>query len=113
VVRRGFCYPGTIVLCQVPYLTAILLQPVYYSKSLQTLAASTAPCGGFLNMLVFMLYRRKMQTAYGRLVRKIVDSVACYKPKQEAELVSTGRDLFLITVNETVNESHAVDVTEQ
>ena len=61
-------------------------------------------------MLVFLLYRRNMKTAYGRLVRKVVDSMACYKYQEEPQVVPTGRDLFLTTVNETGNESQAIDM---
>jgi len=110
VVRRGFCYPGTIVVLQCPYLITVVIKSFYYSRSLEVLAASTVPLGGFLNMLVFLLYRRNMKTAYGRLVRKVVDSMACYKYQEEPQVVPTGRDLFLTTVNETGNESQAIDM---
>jgi len=114
VAQRGFCYPGTIVVIQVPYLITAAFKCIHSSASLITLSASTLALGGLLNMLVFLLYRRNMKTAYGRFVRKVVDSLACYKYKEEPQGVPTGRDLFLTTtVNDAGIESQAVDLTEK
>jgi len=98
MARRGLCYAGSVVILQLPYLVAAAVRIVYDSELLQGLCASTIALAGLLNMLVFCMYRRKMRTAYGRLVRKIIDAVACCKPMEtKPELVPVGRDLFLTT----------------
>jgi len=97
MARRGLFYAGTIVILQVPYFIATCLQIIYDARSLQSLCASTFALGGFLNMMVFLMFRRKMRTSYGKVFRIAIDRLTCYVPKEEPRRVEVGRDLFRTT----------------
>jgi len=99
--QRGLCYASCIVLVQLPYAATSIAHVAFGTRSFRSLAVTTFALGGFLSMLVFLMYRRKMKTAYGRLIRKIVDCFSCNsKPMEEEEPVAVGRDLFLTTTDE-------------
>jgi len=101
LARRGLCFAGGIVVLQMPNVITLILSFVFNMEPIRNLSTSTFGLAGCFNMLVFLMYRRKMRTCYGKLVRRIVDALACVKPEpQSEELVSQpmGRDLFMTTV---------------
>jgi len=103
VARRGLCYAATIAVVQLPPIVVQCASFLFQLESPAAIAFSftAVPLCGFLNLLVFMMQRRTMRTAYGRLWRRILDVVSCSRPPPEAPPVRLdSRDLFQTTVVE-------------
>jgi len=107
VARRGLCYAATIAVVQLPPIVVQCASFLFQLESPAAIAFSftAVPLCGFLNLLVFMMQRRTMRTAYGRLWRRILDVVSCSRPPPEAPPVRLdSRDLFQTTVVEAPPE---------
>jgi len=112
LARRGLLYTATIILVQLPVFLVRLIGFItgYPNLGLAAIAGSTNPLSGLLNLLVFMINRRKMRTAHGRIWRRLLNVNSCYRPKDEGPPPVLGPDLFATTVvNEgTQNKSESV-----
>jgi len=78
VAVKGIFYAASVAVLQLPFCIwglwfLIVGQNV---QVLQLLVIMLLPLAGFLNMLVFMLNRRELRTAYGTRVRQTIDCVA-------------------------------------
>jgi len=69
LARKGLFYAATVTVVQLPLHCIMVFNFAFGGRdwTAATLAACTVPLAGFLNMIVFMLYRRKMMTGYGRV----------------------------------------------
>jgi len=107
VARRGMFYAGGMLVVQLPFF---LVRAAGYlfgfnNRGLSSVAGSTIPLAGFLNMLVFMMGRREMRTGYGWMWRRILDFVCFYKPPEAPRMQLMSRDLFATTVVEEGNRT--------
>jgi len=69
VARKGLLYASSILVLQIPHLVTKLVRLAGGRNDVLYAATScTIPLAGFLNMLVFLMYRSEMYTRYGRLV---------------------------------------------
>jgi len=103
LAQKGILYASSVTVIQTPNLLWALVRQVFgfNSETGGLLASTTVPLAGFLNMLVFLLYRREMKTRYGKFARNIVDHAACHKQEgEDSDSPSSsvlGRELFLTT----------------
>lgn len=77
VAVKGMLYATAVSVAQVPLALWFVLG--VFGIENMGLPLTTNIClslVGFLNMLVFVLYRREMRTSYGTMVRRLLDEVA-------------------------------------
>jgi len=124
VAQKGLCYAANIACVYLPYtLAALVSQVTNVHLDVFLLAASTIPLGGFLNMLVFMMYRPATRTMYGAVVREVLDWMRCCQTPEssmgessEPSLEPCGSDLFATTAvddPDSIRQTDAAVLTEQ
>jgi len=91
VAIKGFLYAFAVSTAQVPTALWLIVYMTtgYESKGIEVMYMLVLPLIGFLNLLVFMMNRRTMHTAYGRLWRRSIDWTAtafccCFHGREES-----------------------------